>query len=68
MPAMASARIQTLAAYYKIVYKPGSKHANVDILSRLPLPQTLPEIGTLGETILLMDMLHLIPVTAQRIK
>ena len=44
MPAMASARILRLAlilaAYdYKIVYKPGSNHANADMLSRLPLPQ-----------------------------
>ena len=73
MPAMASARIQrwaiTLAAYdYKIVYKPGSKHANADMLSRLPLPQTPSEIGIIGETILLMDMLQSIPVTAQQIK
>jgi len=73
MPAMASARIQrwalTLAAYdYKIVYKPGSTHANADMLSRLPLPHTPSEIGTLGETVLLMDMLQSVPVTAQQIK
>ena len=40
IPTMASARIQdwalTLSAYdYDIVFKPGSKHANVDVLSRL---------------------------------
>ena len=73
MPAMASARIQrwalALAAYeYKIVYKPGSKHTNADMLSRLPLPQAPSEIGTLGETILLMDMLQSIPVSAQQIE
>ena len=73
MPAMASARIQrwalTLAAYdYKIVYKPGSTHANADMLSRLPLPQTPSETHIPGETILLMDMLQSIPVSAQQIK
>ena len=73
MPAMASARIQrwalALAAYdYKIVYKPGSKHANADMLSRLPLPQAPSEIGTLGETILLMDMLQSVLVSAQQIE
>ena len=56
MSAMASARIQrwaiTLAAYdYKIVYKTGSKHANADMLSRLPLPQTPSEISIIGEWI-----------------
>ena len=73
MPAMASARIQrwalSLAAYdYKIVYKPGSTHANTDMLSRLPLPQTPSEIRIPGETILLMDMLQSTPVSAQQIK
>ena len=73
MPAMASARIQrwalALAAYdYKIVYKPGSKHANANMLSRLLLPQTPSEIDTLGETILLMDMLQSVPVSAQQIE
>ena len=73
MPAMASARIQrwalALAAYdYKIVYKPGSKHANADMLSRLLLPQAPSEIGTLGETILLMNMLQSVPVAAQQIE
>ena len=69
---MASARIQrwalTLTAYdYKIVYKPGS-NANADMLSRLPLPQIPSEIHIPGETILLLDMLQSIPVTAQQIK
>ncbi len=73
MPAMASARIQrwalTLAAYdYKIVYKPGSKHANADMLSRLPLPQTPSEIPIPGETLLVIDMLQSVPVSAQQIQ
>jgi len=63
-PVMASARIQrwalTLVAYdYKI---------RSDMLSRLPLPHTPSEIGTLGETVLLMDMLQSVPVIAQQIK
>ena len=73
MPAMASARIQrwalTLAAYdYKIVYKPGSKHANADMLSRLPLPQTPSEIPIPGVTLLVIDMLQSVPVSAQQIQ
>ena len=73
MPAMVSARIQqwalTLAAYdYKIVYKPGSKHANADMLSRLPLPQTPSEIPIPGETLLVIDMLQSVPVSAQQIR
>ena len=44
IPTMASSRIQrwalTLSAYdYNIVFKPGSQHANADVLSRLPLPE-----------------------------
>ena len=38
------------------------------MLGRLPLPQAPSEIGTLGETILLMDMLQSVPVAAQQIE
>ena len=73
MPATSSARIQrwalTLVADdYKIVYKPGSIHANADMLSRLPLSQTTSEIRIPGEMILLMDMPQSTPVSAQQIK
>ena len=72
-PALASACIQrwslTLAAYnYTIQFKPGSQHSNADMLSRLPLPESPANIPTPGETILLLDMLHSLPVTAENIK
>ena len=61
IPAMASARVQrwalTLSAYdYQIVYKPGSKHANADSLSRLPLPEEPTEVPVPGDTILVIPL------------
>ena len=72
VPAMASARIQrwalTLSAYdYSIAYKPGDKHGNADVLSRLPLPEAPADTPLPGETILLLDTLHE-PVSATQIK
>ena len=73
IPVLASARIQRwaliLSAYnYSIEYKPGSTHSNADGLSRLPLPDTPTEVPVPTETILVMDMLNSLPVTAQHIK
>ena len=73
IPALASARIQrwalTLSAYnYTIEYKPGATHSNADGLSRLPLPDAPSEVPVPTETILVMDMLNSLPVTAQHIK
>ena len=47
IPVMAVSRIQRwsllLSSYeYEIEYRPGSKVANADALSRLPLPETTP--------------------------
>ena len=72
-PTMASARIQrwavTLGTYdYSISYKPGEQHANADLLSRLPLPDSPTNVPTPGETILLMETLQSSsPVTADQI-
>ena len=68
-PPLASARIQRwaliLGAYdYEITYKSGAEHGNADMLSRLPLPSTPAEVPAPGETILLMDMLNSLPLTA----
>ena len=73
VPVMASVGIQrwalTLSAYqYNIEYKPGSTHANADGFSRLPLPETPTNVPLPGETILLMESLHTLPVTAAEIK
>ena len=72
-PSLASARIQrwslTLGAYdYSIQFKPGKDHNNADMLSRLPLSETPEDVPLPGETVLLLDMLNSIPVTADQIK
>ena len=71
-PTMASARIQRwalmLGGYdYTIAYKPGVQHANADLFSRLPLPDIPTKVPVLPETILLMETLSSIPVTATQI-
>ena len=73
IPQMASARIQrwalTLSAYnYSIAYKPGSNHSNADLLSRLPLSESVSNVPLPGETVLLMQTLQGSPVTAAQIK
>ncbi len=73
IPAMASARIQrwalTLSAYnYRIVFKPGSLHANADLLSRLPLPVEPAEVPLPDETVLLLESIEASPVSAAQIK
>lgn len=72
-PTMASARIQRwallLGGYdYTIAYRPGEQHANADLFSRLPLPDTPKNVPTPPETIHVMEMLSTSPVTAANIK
>ena len=72
VPVMPSARIQkwvlTLSTYsYTIAYKPGGDYINVDVLSRLPLPEAPSDVPLPGEIVLLFDTLHG-PVTAIQIK
>ena len=59
----------TLSAYdYHIQYKPGRDNSNADVLSRLPLPESLTSVPQPGKMILLMDTLHSSPVSATQIK
>ena len=72
-PALTSTRLQrwslTLGAYNcTIQYKPGQEYSNADMLSRLPLPDKPAEVPIPGETILVLDMLNSLPVTAEHIK
>lgn len=61
IPQMGSPRVQrwtvTLSAYeYNIVYKARKHHANADALTRLPVPDTVPE-NEITEQVLMMDIL-----------
>lgn len=73
IPAMAAPRIQrwaiTLAAYeYQLKFKEGKKHSNADGLSRLPLEVTVGVKPERGETVLLMEQVETMPVTAKQIR
>ena len=73
IPTMASARVQrwalTLSAYdYAIDYKPGSKHANADGLSRLPLPDQPTTVPLPGELVCLVETLQRTPLSTTLIK
>ena len=72
IPVMAAARIQrwalTLAAYeYTMIFKEGKRHGNADGLSRLPLEVTVGVKSEHGETVLLMEQVETLPVTAMQI-
>ena len=71
IPTLASARIKRwaiiLGAYnYKVEYRPGVQHSNADVLNHLLLSEAISEVPEAGETILLMENLHLLPVTARQ--
>ena len=64
IPVMASGRLQkwalTLTAYdYSIQYREGSKNANADALSRLPLPSTVRDVPIPAEVVHLMEHLDM---------
>ena len=70
---MAAARIQRwallLAGYeYTISYREGKKHNNADGLSRLPLECTEEAQPEQAETVLLMEEMETMPVTATQVR
>ena len=55
---------QSLSAYnYSIAYKSGADHSNADLLSRLPLSESVSNVPLPGETVLLMETLQGSPVS-----
>ena len=73
VPALASACIQrwslTLNAYsYKLKFRSGKNNCTADALSRLPLPGMPACVTTPPDTVLLLEYLDSIPVTAKQIK
>ena len=70
---MASAWIQRwaliLSSYdYEIQYRQGSQQANADGCNRLPLPVSFQKIPIPGETILMMEHLDTMPVSAKQVR
>ena len=73
IPAMASTRVQrwalTLSAYeYAITYKIGTRMANADAFSRLPLPGQPADVPLTGDRILVFDTLSTLLVHAAHIR
>lgn len=73
VPVMASSRVQRwalmLSTYdYKIQYRPGSKMANADALSRIPLPNCPETVPTPGDLVFLVNHLSNSIVTADQIR
>ena len=72
-PVMASARIQKLAVLlstynYTVSYSPGRKQTNADALSRLPLPEAPNEVPVPSETMLLLEYLSSLPMSAEQLR
>ena len=73
IPVMASSRIQrwalTLSAYqYTIQHRPGTKMANADALSQLPLPESPSSVPIPGDINVVLDHLSQNVVSASQIK
>ena len=73
IPQMAADRIRrwalTLATYsYKLEYKPGKYHGNVDGLSRLPLPDQPKVVPKSGSVIMLLEHMNETPVNVVAIR
>ena len=71
IPVMVSSRIQrwALSAYqYTIQHRPGTKMANADALSRLPLPESPSSVPIPGDINVVLDHLSQNVVSASQIK
>ena len=72
VPIMASARLQRWALtqsgyHYSIKYRKGSHMCNADALGRLPLPECPTTVPMPPETIVLLEQLASVPLTAAQI-
>ena len=72
VPAMASPWLQrwslTLSGYeYTIHYRKGADQAHADAFSRLPMPDHPDSVPVPTETVLLMEHLAFIPISAKQI-
>ena len=73
VPSQASGRIQrwalTLSMYdYTLIHKKSAQHGNADALSRLPLPESISSTPVPAETVLLLEQMNEMQVTAEHIK
>ena len=53
---------------YTLIHKKSAEHGNADALSRLPLPETISSTPISAETILLLEQMNEMTVTAEHIK
>ena len=53
---------------YTLIHKKSAEHGNTDALSQLPLPLSISNTPTPAETVLLLEEMNEILVTAEYIK
>ena len=73
VPPQASGQIQqwalTLSMYdYTLIHKKSAEHGNADALSRVPLPDSISSTPIPAKTVLLLEQMNEMPVTAEHIK
>ena len=73
IPPMASScnqrwALTSAACNYSILYRSGRDHANADLFSHLPLPDTVPDVPETGDSTLLFECLQVDPLSAADIR
>ena len=62
-------RLRPLSVYdYTLIHKKSAQHGNADVLSQLPLPESISNTPIPTETVLLLEQMNEMPVTAEHIK